>query len=691
MKRTKKRNIIEKCARCILALCIVFVSVNMMLCGNVYAADMAGKASLSDGNVFADNFDLNCYWADWCLNPESISYKSIEFFKQFEIPSQILVDIADKDAVFQWSVNAWKSANYAVDPSKSAQDALDEKGYYEAIIFSVFMIQTSSEQYGYELVKKVSAETNKLCSMISGWVKNTDGIDKKMDIKNGKIKDLSAGDQKAVRKYLEDTFSKEHPALNGIDKINEAIDTVFETTDTLAGAVGKLASFLSLSEASEGIKNLLRQMSEMCPNTNECMKEALTEAAVSAENAISGLALTMWDASAEMTVAVVGDFFDEWWHDVLKANPYSGAFLIGAKMGTFISNTLFSTDRSIEQYVKMKCLGEFFSLLTDVRDDMEITYKNFKSVQNAKDYLEAVQAMYTAGKLSCDFAISYADIVYEDAAMSALMPKDNYYKFVKLVNERKEILYIRGEKTFQTDYKDQLQFDYPEIYDVYFNGNWETEEVDGKENSHRKNVKLKFKIKTYKYSAKNNNGDVYGTISYQYPVAQGNSKVAQVINRYFKSERVKAIKSKKDSYKEWLGYSDISDCKVTCNNGIYVSVLRSGFVDADGFMHGSMYRDSVIFDAKTGKKITPKKILGVSKKTLNKKVINLYLKKYDKTYGKDDFPFIVERNEVQGHLSDENFNSQCYFKDGKLYFYVYPYTIGSFGAGFIEVSIKLKP
>lgn len=160
------------------------------------------------------------------------------------------------------------------------------------------------------------------------------------------------------------------------------------------------------------------------------------------------------------------------------------------------------------------------------------------------------------------------------------------------------------------------------------------------------NTKLKFKIKTYKYSAKNSNGDVYGTISYQYPVAQGNSKAAQAINRYFKLRWAKTVKAKKDYYKDWPWYSDTSGCEVTCNDGMYVSVLHEGFLD-NGAGHGSVYRDAVILNAKTGERITPKEILGISSKALNKKIIALYLQKYDRTGGEE---FIVDRYEVERRL-----------------------------------------
>ena len=471
------RNAVRKCAVFIVALCVAFTSANVMTYGNVQAAVLAGGQGLSAGNA-ADDFDIYCYWADQCLNPESVTYKDIENFMKFEMPSNILVEIARDNGVFQKSVAAWKGANYIVDPSKIAQGSLDEKGYYEAIIFSVFMAQTSDEQYGYEFVKKMHAETNGMLSQISNWVKKTDGLQTKVDIKNGKIKNIPANDKKKIKEYLEKSFSEDHPLLSDAGKIGDAVDDVLEVADTLSDAVEKMVAFTSLSEVPEGIKDVIRQMARMCPVSNVCMQGALAEAALSVENAKLGIDIAMLDVSEGLTVSVVGDIFDEWWHGVLESNPYTAAFMGGAKLGIFISNMLFSTDKNVEEYVKMECLGAFFSLLRTVKDTMESAYGNLKNTQNARNYLTAVQAMYTTGKLSCDFAIAFGKVVYEDALMSVFAPKDNYDEYVKMVNSYKTY-YVNDEKTFQTNFWGQLEVDYPEIYDVYVNGKADTEQTSG--------------------------------------------------------------------------------------------------------------------------------------------------------------------------------------------------------------------
>lgn len=222
----------------------------------------------------------------------------------------------------------------------------------------------------------------------------------------------------------------------------------------------------------------------------------------------------------------------------------------------------------------------------------------------------------------------------------------------------------------------------------------------------QKSESLTFKMEKYERTYKTKAGVIYKTISYEYPVAQGDSTAAQAINKYFKTRRASWIKYAKynlEEAKEMAAlyadmtryYFDEVTCQVTNNDGTYICIRQQGYEYTMG-AHGMPYWDSVIFDAATGERVTPAKILGISKKALNAKVSKLYLRKYDKTVGTEDCPFFVDepiggRAQIKEVLSGVNFNSnRCYLKNGKLRFYVEPYLLGPYASGFIEVSISLK-
>lgn len=150
-----------------------------------------------DGSA-ANGFDLAVYQAECFLDSTSVSYKSIELYSQVEMPSEIVVKLLDADGCFQNSVKAWKAANIAVSPSEIAAGKLDEQGYYEAIIFSLFLTQTSGDNYVYDTVDRVSGDTNKILAQVEKWVKETTELSAEFDIKNGKIENIPPDDVEKI-------------------------------------------------------------------------------------------------------------------------------------------------------------------------------------------------------------------------------------------------------------------------------------------------------------------------------------------------------------------------------------------------------------------------------------------------------------------------------------------------------------
>lgn len=219
-----------------------------------------------------------------------------------------------------------------------------------------------------------------------------------------------------------------------------------------------------------------------------------------------------------------------------------------------------------------------------------------------------------------------------------------------------------------------------------------------------------FKVADTKYekSYRLDDGKVYFEAKGVFPVIKSNSKAATKINQELKKEKNKWIRqTRKEAadaksdfdflladgeipMPEWT-YSDDFTYEVTNNDGKYFSVLMSGYLFQGG-AHGSPYRVAMTFDAKTGAKLTAAKLLGTTKAKMNAKVRNLYLKKYDKQSTESEFYGEGESGRValKTALEPKDFNDAFYVKDGKAVFYVYPYELGPYAAGFIEVYATVK-
>lgn len=211
---------------------------------------------------------------------------------------------------------------------------------------------------------------------------------------------------------------------------------------------------------------------------------------------------------------------------------------------------------------------------------------------------------------------------------------------------------------------------------------------------------LKFTTKTYEKVYKTQDGTVYKEISFEYPYAEGDQKAAQTLNSFYQKLLKKWKKQAKKDLKEAEEmaaqtesmdhhYTDEVTCEITAQDENYISVLLSGYEYTMG-AHGLPYRYTYIFDAKTGKKVSAASLLGMSKKQLNTKVRRLYLKKFDQTQKEESYLFYPDREAVKTTLNRLDFNdNQYYLKNGKVRFYAYPYDLGPYAAGFIEVAVKL--
>ncbi len=226
-----------------------------------------------------------------------------------------------------------------------------------------------------------------------------------------------------------------------------------------------------------------------------------------------------------------------------------------------------------------------------------------------------------------------------------------------------------------------------------------------KDASSTKSKGLSITKKTYKKVYKTDAGNVYKETSFDCPVAAGNSKVAAAFNHFYQNLKSDWIKNtKKDlagakeivlEYQSTYGtdshYFDKVTYEITCNDQNYVSILHTGYEYTLG-AHGMPYRYSYVFNAKTGQKLSAAKILGLTKKEVNTKVRNQYVKKYKADKNTDApifFPF-SDAAAVRNAISNIDFNDdRSYMKNGKLRFYVYPYTLGPYASGFIEVAFKL--
>ncbi|MBQ6844949.1 MAG: leucine-rich repeat protein, partial [Agathobacter sp.] len=445
-------------------LILVLVSFLLILStkGIVYAAE--------SNQVYVGDFNLYTYRADLYLETDSTFNKTIQNMMTSTTPSELIVEQLNSKASFQKAVNIWKGVHYVTSPSEIAKGGIDEKGYYTAIILSVLKAQTESEHFIFDVTKAIHSNTNKILSNTKKLIKESDEILLDTFHRNQIINTFTIEEQSIIRAYFEGEFKETHPILNKFSTVSSDLAAIFNAVDTLGEAVELMESYVQMLEMSENMKAVLMELYNQCPNSNAMLKEALYETALSTENLENAFCATFLNTAGAQTVEVLGVLIDEGWETLIKLNPYAKAFMVGAEVGTWLGdtvcNTLFSTDKTIEQYEKMKCLCEFTDLLKVTVVNMGNAYLNDKTTERAANYFAAIDVLFSAKILGCDFANNYAEILYEDATLGwvgiAKVEYEEYVGSVKLIKgyygDNKDSL-VRG-------YLIELECDYPEIYQI---------------------------------------------------------------------------------------------------------------------------------------------------------------------------------------------------------------------------------
>jgi hypothetical protein len=460
----------------ILAMVMTVVMLCVVIVNTVYTA----TAASDDETVYVGDFNLYEYRADVYLKDGTVCNNNIKNIMTTNLPSQAVVDYLDNNTNFQSTVTAWKAAHYATKPSEIAEGGIDEKGYYTAIIMSVFKVETADSDYIFDSCKKITSETNGILSNMKNWVKESDQVELDKISKNQIIQTLSVDEQKEISKYLGGQFEELHPQLDLSGDLAEKLSAIFDAAYTVEDAIELMATYVSMVEMSENMKAVLLDLYNNCPSDNQALKSALKESAQAMESFDAGIDATIKNTAEKEVVDVLGTCVDEAWTTIIQANPYAKAFMMGAQVGTWlgdmICNTLFSTNETVEQYEKMKCLNEFTALLRNTVTNMGNTYSNNKSTENASNYFAAIDALYSAADLSCEFAEKYAKILYEDTALGWLtISNANYQNYMNSVKNIQECC-EDNQKTLYTSYLCELEYDYPDIYEILFSTN--DEDVD---------------------------------------------------------------------------------------------------------------------------------------------------------------------------------------------------------------------
>ena len=196
------------------------------------------------------DFDLSIYRADNYLKNDCPSDRMIKDMMRFSYPSQTLVDDLNKSS-FQKKVDQWKKVHMVTKPSNGVKDQLDEKGYYEAIILSVFVSQTDNKNYMLDCSKKVSSEVNATFKAMKKVMEESDKVEMSKISKNQILSHMTSAQQEEIRNSFGGEFAKNHPDIDDGEFLSDNLKIYFESASTLEKAIERLCTYTQLCELSQ--------------------------------------------------------------------------------------------------------------------------------------------------------------------------------------------------------------------------------------------------------------------------------------------------------------------------------------------------------------------------------------------------------------------------------------------------------
>ena len=375
----------------------------------------------SDGTINSEDgyekdiFNMSIYRADHLLDTSHPTHSNLEAYISMDTPSNKFVTELQKNGFEAWE-NAWTSLTTTFDtldaPSSLPEFVVEQKDVYSAIILEVLEVST---EYGM-----VDVFEDALGDCPSYVAEIVDILKLKYDIdiaESYDFKNMSSKQQDIVKGVCEDYFNNylEKDVVQ-VDSVFSKIGTALDVADCIETYVEYISSAIALTQMSDALKTVLHTMTEKVPSSNLFLTWALDDCVEIIDSSTAELLDKFIEKKNFMIVGESAKYLvDKLW-DVVKDAvnvdwPYLDAILVGYKAGKLISNSLFSTDETIEKYCIMLAVLDVRNLMDQTYQTLERTYQKEKNTENAEAYLSAVDVIFTIIDKDCESAYNFVDVL----------------------------------------------------------------------------------------------------------------------------------------------------------------------------------------------------------------------------------------------------------------------------------------
>lgn len=348
----------------------------------------------------ADEFNYFTFTANNYLDSLEIINATISE----ETVTQSFVNDMRNNVPFEISYNAWKIAKIISNPYEIVENKINEKTYYETIIFSLLKSSMESENAIDKMtqssvknhIKLMKSFTDYFQANYHEWVSNSCDISTLTEVQKSNM-----------TSWTESYIATKWYSVAGKDL--SFISTLLDMSSDIEEYSEKLAVYLHLTEVTDSTLMLIDKLIDN--NDDEMLEVVLNEVRAVCSDSFSEF-LTTAALEGTLTIANVAlkTYIGKLWQTTvttLSAGILSNGMiiangvLIGIAIGKTLSNLCFSTDTKLDKFLAMECLVEFEDLLRDTLNNIMYEYNG--SEVSAQVFIDSIEMLYSTYILDASY------------------------------------------------------------------------------------------------------------------------------------------------------------------------------------------------------------------------------------------------------------------------------------------------
>ncbi|MCD7982237.1 MAG: hypothetical protein LUF32_08015, partial [Clostridiales bacterium] len=438
----------------------------------------AGASGITDYTGASVDFNLNIYRTEKLLDDTIPLGSSMSAVLSQTTPCALYVS-ALQDAGFESYTSAWNTLTAVFDTADNLSTlydlAVEESDIYSAVILNV--LQAATEYGLVDTYKGTIDEFSSCLSEIVTLLKLEYNIDFLCSYDFNQFTDEEL---ETLQNVTEEVFKSQYADITLLNEIFSNIGKACDIADDIETYVEKCASIYAILEMDESMVAVVEAMYEECPSSNVYMKFALKDCVNILNSSAEEVALELLSGAATMIGVEAASVAIDFVWDIVKETALNVGFpeieilMAGYKTGKFISNTLFQTDSTIEQYCRMLAILDVEDLLDDVYDTLLSEYQSEQDSASAAAYLSAIDVIYNARDYDCQCAYTFVDILDDTLAakIGALFDQTEADQrgSIKSSIDSIQRSYTSSHESVLTGWISYLEEDYPDsgLYEQYY-------------------------------------------------------------------------------------------------------------------------------------------------------------------------------------------------------------------------------